>query len=497
MSEKDPQQINDSAKPQDDQKPIESKADAWVKSWEAFDPARDKSFEGDESALNEAKVESQEASEAKSEMNSYTNHDENTGVDSWLQSMHPYDPKRIKQATPDVDHQLIDPVVMDESKVRRRLTHWFFIIFILFAIWAVYAPIDGGVTAQGTVVVSGYRKSVQHPSGGVVKEILVSDGDFVEEGQVLIKVNPLTLQANLGAIESEFINIVSNESRLKAERLGTHILWPEVFKTIENQAQIKEAKSTQEKLFNARRQEYVDTMTARQAQLKSLITEEKNLGQLAIEGLVPRASAEQAMRNRVESENLINTYKSTYVKQIETDLGEVQKRHEALQVQLDAARFDEAHASIRSPATGKIIGLKVVTVGGVISGGQLLAEVVPQDAKLVIDVKLPPNVIDRVKVDAEVDLRFTAFNTNTTPTVPGRVLKVGSDRLIPDKTQPGAPDFEYYAAQVETTPEGTKMLGELNVQAGMPVDVIIKTGERSFASWVMKPITDRLNLSFK
>ncbi|NDB69224.1 MAG: HlyD family efflux transporter periplasmic adaptor subunit [Methylocystaceae bacterium] len=497
MSEKEPQQTNDNIKPQDDQKPIESKADAWVKSWEAFDPAREKSVEEIEASIDEAKTESKEASSIESGAHAYSSHDDSLGVDSWLQSIHPYDPKRIKQETPDVDHQLIDPVVIDESKVRKRLTRWFFLLFIAFAIWAVYAPIDGGVTAQGTVVVSGYRKSVQHPTGGVVKEILVNDGDMVEEGQVLIKVNPLTLQANLGAIESEFINVLSNEARLKAERLGTKIVWPEVFKTIENQAQIKEAKATQEKLFNARREEYVDTMNARQAQLKSLIIEEKNLGQLAIEGLVPKASAEQAMRNRLESENVINTYKSTYIKQIETDLAEVQKRHEALQVQLEAARFDEAHTSIRSPATGKIIGLKVVTEGGVISGGQLLAEVVPQDAKLVIDVKLPPNVIDRVKVDAEVDLRFTAFNMNTTPVVPGRVLKVGSDRLLPDKTKPGEPDFEYYAAQVETTPKGTKMLGELNIQAGMPVDVIIKTGERSFLSWVMKPITDRLNLSFK
>jgi protease secretion system membrane fusion protein len=136
-------------------------------------------------------------------------------------------------------------------------------------------------------------------------------------------------------------------------------------------------------------------------------------------------------------------------------------------------------------------------VGGVVGGGQVLAEVVPQDSKLVIDVNLPATVIDRVKVGEIVDLHFTAFNAVTTPTVPGRVMKVGADKQIPDKTKPGAPDFEYYSGQIETTPEGLKMLGDLNVQPGMTVDVVIKTGERNFISWVMKPISDRLIWAFK
>jgi protease secretion system membrane fusion protein len=331
----------------------------------------------------------------------------------------------------------------------------------------------------------------------VVREILVSDGDEVTEGQVLIKVNPLTLQANLGTIESDLINVLASEARLKAERLNTAIKWPELFNSLSNQPQVAEAKVTQEELFKARRHEYIETMRARQEQLKSLIKEEKNLTTLADEGLVPKANAEQAMRNRLESENLINNFVSTYLKQTETDLAEAQKKREALQLQLEAAKYDEEKASIVAPISGNIMGLKVVTVGGVITVGQVLAEIVPKDSKLVVDVKLPANVIDRVKKDAIVDLHFTAFNSATTPTVPGRLIKVGSDRQLPDKTKVGEPDFEYYSGQVETTPEGLKMLGKLNVQAGMPVDVVIKTGTRSFFSYIMKPISDRVIWAFK
>jgi protease secretion system membrane fusion protein len=238
-------------------------------------------------------------------------------------------------------------------------------------------------------------------------------------------------------------------------------------------------------------------MRARNEQLKSLIKEEKNLGILAEEGLVPKANAEQAMRNRLESENQINAFVSFYLKETEGGLAEAQKRRESLQLQLEAAKFDEEKASIVSPIAGTILGLKVVTVGGVITGGQVLAEVVPKDSKLVVDVKLPANVIDRVKKDAVVDLHFTAFNAATTPTVPGRLIKVGTDKQVPDKMKYGEPDFEYYLALVETTPEGMQMLGKLNIQPGMPVDVVIKTGTRSFLSYMIKPITDRVIWAFK
>jgi len=418
-------------------------------------------------------------------------------ADSWVQSTKPFDPERIKREDPRIDAEALEPVVIEESKIRKRFARFFFVAFILFGVWAVYAPIDGGVTASGTVVVSGYRKVVQYPLTGVVREILVSEGDEVTEGQILIRVNPLTLQANLGTIESDLINVLASEARLKAERLNTPIKWPALFNSLANQPQVAEAKVTQEALFKVRRQEYVETVRARREQLKSLIKEEKNLGILAEEGLVPKANAEQAMRNRLESENLINAFVSNYLKETEIQLAEAQKRREALQLQLEAAKFDEEKASIVSPIGGVILGLKVVTVGGVITAGQILAEVVPKDSKLVVDVKLPANVIDRVKKDAVVDLHFTAFNAATTPTVPGRLIKVGTDRQLPDKTKPGEPDFEYYSAQVETTSEGMQMLGKLNIQPGMPVDVVIKTGTRSFLSYMIKPISDRVIWAFK
>lgn len=412
-------------------------------------------------------------------------------VDSWIQSWNPHKHENLK-------NQSLEPVMIAESVVRKKAARWFFVAFAVFLIWAFYAPIDAGVTASGQVVVSGYRKAVQHPSGGVVREILINEGDHVTKDQVLIKVNPLKEQANLNAIESEYINVLVNEARLKAERISAgSITWPKELNKLGNQAQVKESKLTQELLFNARKRELQQTIAARGEQEKSLIEEEKNLLQLAEEGYVPRANAAQAMRNRLELATTLNTFKANFLKQLETELSDMQKRHEALAAQLESAKFDQEHADIKSPISGTIVGLKVYTVGGVITSGQMLAEVVPDDSLLVVDVKLPANVIDRVKPNAIVDMHFTAFNAVTTPTVPGIVRKVAVDKVMPDKTKPGEPEFEYYPVQVETTPEGLAMLGTLNIQPGMPVDVVIVTGQRSFMSYLMKPISDRVIWAFK
>jgi len=299
-------------------------------------------------------------------------------------------------------------------------------------------------------------------------------------------------------VQSDLINVLVIEARLKAERNEVaFITWPKDLAALGNKEKISEAKLTQEKLFNARRHEVIDTIAARKTQQKSLLDEEKSLAELAKEGYVPRASAELAMRNRLESETTVTTFRANYLKQIETELSEMQKQRDSLTVQLAAAEFDEQHANIKSPVDGKIVALKVFTIGGVVGGGQVLAEVVPQDSKLVVDVKLPATVIDRVKVGEIVDLHFTAFNAVTTPTVPGRVTRVGVDKVLPDPTKPGEPEYEYYSGQVETTPEGLKMLGDLNVQPGMTVDVVIKTGERSFMSYLWKPISDRFVWAFK
>jgi protease secretion system membrane fusion protein len=141
-----------------------------------------------------------------------------------------------------------------------------------------------------------------------------------------------------------------------------------------------------------------------------------------------------------------------------------------------------------------VVGLKVNTKGGTIASGQILAEVVPDEVALIVDAQVAPTSIDKVKVGLKVDMRFTSFNQNITPVVPGIVKLVGADKQpAPQGSQGG----EFYLAQIEATEEGLAKLGDVTIIPGMPVEVIFKTGERTFLSYLLKPLTDKLSTAFK
>jgi protease secretion system membrane fusion protein len=180
-------------------------------------------------------------------------------------------------------------------------------------------------------------------------------------------------------------------------------------------------------------------------------------------------------------------------KDIDNQLSEAQKTREALQTRMVSLKFDLNASEVKSPVSGTVIGLKANTVGGVVTAGQVLMEIVPKEARLVIAAKVPLVSIDKLKVGLDADMRFSAFNQRTTPVIPGTVTLVGADK------QPAAVpgEGEFYLATVETTPEGLALLGANKIQPGMPVEVIVKTGERSFMTYLIKPLTDRLARSFK
>jgi protease secretion system membrane fusion protein len=187
---------------------------------------------------------------------------------------------------------------------------------------------------------------------------------------------------------------------------------------------------------------------------------------------------------------------TAHLREIENDLAELQKSRGGLSKGLQVARFEKGLSEIRAPVSGTVVGLKVFTVGGVIQAGQVLAEIVPTGGALVVEAEIPPKLIDKVSVGLEADLRFVAFNQSTTPVIEGRVSLVGVDLLVTQGNSQGKLP-EYYLVRVETTAVGAKQLGKLRLQPGMPVDVIIKTGERTFMSYLLKPLTDKLARAFK
>jgi protease secretion system membrane fusion protein len=436
-------------------------------------------------------------------------------LDKWIRSWNPYDPSQLQE-------RKLQPVHVEESQIRRSTARWFLIGMVIFLMWAFWAPLDAGVNVTGTVVVSGYRKAVQHQAGGVVSEIMVREGDHVKQNEVLIKVNPLNSEATLTNAELQYINLLVTESRLRSERLSRpNVEWVKELDKWGNDIRVKEAKQLQLELLASRRGEMANQLSglraqvagieasivSRKVQLGTLVEELKSNQKLSDEGFVPRSQTNNTLRSKVEIESTLATsyadlgktraqiaqLQTSHLKEVDRELSETQKNREAYQTRFEAARFERVQAEIKAPVSGTIVGLKVYTVGGVITPGQLLMEILPEGGSLMIEAQVPTNLIDKVSVGLNADLRFVAFNSTTTPVIPGNVKLVGADKLPPKDGQ----QSEYYVAHIETTAEGQKMLGQLKVQAGMPVDVLIKRGERSFVSYLLKPLSDKLSRAFK
>lgn len=448
----------------------------------------------------------------------------------WAKSFNPYIPEDLKKDG-------MEPVRIEESQVKRQSGKVVMVTFIIFAVWAVTAPLDQGVVVMGTVVVQGSRKAVQHPSGGVVSEILVREGDEVIEGNVVLKINPLNVDANLLQAENEFINALATYSRLLSERLEQkNITWDAELLAMSKKVQVKEAMILQTALFSSRRSEYLGQrdillrqaqglreqlqdkqkiLTLRESQIGAITEDAQSMRKLASNGFVPRTNANNAERSSVDAqiglaslqaemstiqtslasnELELSKIKSAFNRQVDTELNEAQKSKEGLRAKVLSLRFDQSLSNVRAPTSGVVVALKAHTVGGVITGGQVLMEIVPKEQKLIVEAAVPPQMIDKVSVGMLTDLRFTAFNTLTTPVVPGEVKLVGADRLPP--LPPLFPQ-EYFLAQIETTAEGQQLLREKSIVAGMPVEVVVKSGERTFVSYLLKPLTDRFAAAFK
>lgn len=405
-----------------------------------------------------------------------------------------------------------------------------------FAAWASFAPLDAGVTADAIVQVAGNRKSVQHLEGGTVDEILVREGDVVEEGQVLVRLNRTRAVAEQGVVSAQYIIAKTTEARLLAERdnLEKVVFDPELVERFKDDPRFISAAASQEQLFQTRRDALEgeiailrenlagaeqqlagleEVQKNRKAQIAYINRELRGVRELAKEGYLPRnrmfelerdaAQLQAALSNDVveagRTRNQISELKlrilqrrQDYQKEVQSMLSDVQKEASALADRLLAIDYTVRETEIRAPISGLVQNLSIHTVGGVIGPGTLLMEVVPLDATYLIQARVPVQSIDRVAPGLDVDIMFPALNQRTIPNIPGKVLTVSGDRLIDEAT-----NMPYYLAQVEVTPEGAEMLQNETIRAGMPAAVLIRLGERTMLNYLLKPFIERLDRSFK
>lgn len=404
-----------------------------------------------------------------------------------------------------------------------------------FFLWAIFAPLDKGVPLSGTVTKESNRKAVQHPTGGVVEEILVRDGDQVKAGQVLVRMNGVQARSQAETVRAQYIVARTAEARLLAERDGLRSVAfpstlesfksdPRVLSNIDGQSQLLAARQSAIKNELASLGESVAGLRAqvkgleesregKKQQLAFLKEQLDGMRDLARDGYVARSRLLELERTyaqingsisedwgsigRARSQILeLNLRQSQrtqeYQKEVRTQLSDVQREAEALGSRMLALDYDVANAEVKSPVDGTVVGTAIYTRGGVVAPGFRMMDVVPADDALVVDGQLAVHLVDRVHPGLPVELIFSAFNTNTTPHVPGVLTQVAADRSIEERT--GAP---YYKVKVQVTPAGAKMLAshKLDIRSGMPVELFVKTGERTMMSYLLKPVFDRAKTS--
>ena len=388
-------------------------------------------------------------------------------------------PLSHKEVVTDIPFQEMAAPEMNTDETRHVRMGWWIVIVGVggFMLWASLAPLDKGVPLSGTVAVASSRKVIQHPTGGIIEEILVKEGNTVKAGQILITMNATQSKALAEISRVQYFTARAVEARLPAERDGAgSIRYPTDLEDARHDPRVMANINLQNQLFVSRR-------NAIQGELRILKEQLDSLRELADEGYVAR-------NRMLDIERLYFQQKQTYQKEVGTQLAEAQKEAEALRTRLVSQDFDLANVEVRAPVDGTVVGLSVFTLGGVIGPGSKLMEIVPSEDALVVEGQVPVHLIDKVHPDLKVELIFSAFNQNLTPHIPGIVTHVSADRLIDEVSR-----LPYYQVKAKVAPEGMKMVANLQVRPGMPVELFVKTGERTLLNYLLKPILDHIKMS--
>jgi len=406
----------------------------------------------------------------------------------------------------------------------------FFLVFGVFGLWSVLAPLDGAAYAPGTVTVKSYKKTVQHLEGGIVADILVRDGVVVEAGQPLLILYDTQSMSSLEIKASQHAALKMREARLIAERDKSDGVVYTQDPTF-SETDVEQEVTAQNQIFAARRtanegrreilkqrvsqlQNQIEGMEAlRQSKellAQSYAEELSDTQVLLAQGFSEKTRLRQAERSYAafsgeaaeltanisstqvqigETELQILQQESDFHNEVVAELSEVQTALKDANERLTALRDIVSRTTIVAPDAGVVNGMQVHTIGGVIGPGSPIAEIVPASDELVIEASVSPIDIDRVSVGQEARIRFSTFGSRA-PTFFGEVLSLSADALTNEST--GA---SYYLARIEVIPESQEF-GDLALLPGMPAEAFINTGARTFLQYLFKPLSNSFARSF-
>lgn len=410
------------------------------------------------------------------------------------------------------------------------------LVFGGFGTWASLAPLSSAAIAPGTVVVDSNRKSVQHLEGGVIREILIQDGDKVEAGQVLLRLDGANVRAAIGSLRPMLATNEAQQARLQAERKGLdEIGFPEEL-VAEAQEEIGTAQilAGQQRIFETRRnalsgekalnanriaqsrerleglehqrsvkerglallREELATQKALlskgYATKKSVAAAERSVQQLDSEYAELESKSDEAKMLVERYELEARQIEKNFVEEVENSLYNTEKEYYQLIERMRAIQDQYSRLNVRAPVSGVVVNMMVHTVGGVVAPGSPILDIVPKNDKLMIEAQVQPSDIDGVKAGLLADVRFPAFDTTDIPRLSGTVTRVSADRLI--STTNGTP---YFLARVEVDETELAGLRGLSLVPGMPAEVIINKNEHTLLNYLLSPIMHGIWTAFR
>jgi HlyD family secretion protein len=404
------------------------------------------------------------------------------------------------------------------------------VMFGGLAAWATNADLQGAVIASGVVVVETNLKKIQHPTGGVIGQINVKEGQEVQEGDLLVRLDETTTRANLLIVTNQLDQMYGRRARLEAERDGAIALTfpPQLIKAAQKDTEAARILAGEQNVFAARiaqrggqkaqlrerieqlRREIEGLESQRSAKEKEITlirSELSGIEDLYKKSLVPitRVTILQREETRLEGERgaLIAQAASARGRISETELqilnldGDMRSEvtRDLRETESKIAEFNERRIAaedqlrrveLRSPVAGMVHQLAVHTIGGVIQPGETLMQIVPGGDRLVIEAKVAPNDIEPVHAGAKAQVRLTSLNQRTTPELLGEVTQVAADLARDQQT-----GMSYFVVRIGLPQTEVEKLGSQRLVPGMPAEVFIQTAPRTAFSYLMKPITDQ------
>jgi HlyD family secretion protein len=404
-----------------------------------------------------------------------------------------------------------------------------------FGGWASTAEISGALIAPGSIVVESSVKKVQHPTGGVVGEVLARDGDLVKSGQVVVRLDDTVTKASLAIVTKTLDGLWARAARLEAEQRGLDtIVFPKMLLDRAEDPDVRNVMASESKLFEVRvngrigqkaqlreritqLNEEIAGLTAQEkakdreialveqeltgvrtlydqhlVQMSRLTTLERDAARLNGERAQYIASRAQSKGKITETELQIIQVDKDMVSEVSKDLRESNDKIGEFVERKVTAEDQLRRVDIRAPQDGMVEQSTVHTVGGVITAGDAIMLIVPQADDLQVEAKVNPQDIDKLQIGQKTLLRLSAFNQRTTPELNGLVTRVSPDVTTDQRT-----GQSYYTIRVSMPPQEVARLGEVKLIPGMPVEAFVQTGDRTMLSYLIKPLHDQLMRAFR